>query len=274
MKRTLIILSGTITILVIAFFTYDLLKGMVSPCETIFQQTAVQLGTKLKLIETEQEAFIGKEKIQDLTEAAQVTALNLKTCCLVLRAGNVDSNQFLQCKDTTKKYEEKVERVIAQTEQAEAAKREGNTKVFNEKVQQIHLSVDEAMRISEAFQNQVGVISKDRQPKSVQGEPVQAETQPRPVRAPASESALKLTAILAEGSEPLTRNLTYNVYEAKKDPEGKRKYVAHSYDAAPLFRLPAGRYYVTVEYRGANASRDVEVAAGQAHEIKLEIKIP
>jgi hypothetical protein len=113
MKRTLIILSGTIAILVIAFFVYDLLKGIVSPCETIFQQTSVQLRNKLELINTEQEAFIGKEKIQDLTEAAQVTALNLKTCCIVLKAGNVDSNQFLQCKDTAKKYEEKVEHVIA-----------------------------------------------------------------------------------------------------------------------------------------------------------------
>jgi hypothetical protein len=121
----------------------------------------------------------------------------------------------------------------------------GNTEAFNEKIQQINLSVDEAKRVSEAFQNQVGAISKDRQPKSGKGEPVQVETQPRPTRAPASESALQLTAILAEGSEPLTRDLTYDAYEAKKDLEGNRKHISRSDDAAPLFKLPAGRYFTS-----------------------------
>ena len=180
MKKTLVILSGMIVILVIAFFGYDLLKDIVSPCETIFQQTSVQLRTKLKLIKTEQEAFIGKEKIQDLTEAAQVTALNLKTCCIVLKDGNVDANQFLQCKDTAKKYEEKVEHVVAQIEKAEAAKIAGNTEVFNEKIQQIQLSVDEAKRVSETFQGQVDIIPRSDSRRALRENPFKPRHRPVP----------------------------------------------------------------------------------------------
>jgi hypothetical protein len=69
-----------------------------------------------------------------------------------------------------------------------------------------------------------------------------------------------------------TFDLYYAIYEAKKDLEGVRKRVVYSRDAAPLFKLPAGRYYVI--YGDASASTEVEIAAGERHELKLEIKMP
>jgi hypothetical protein len=89
-----------------------------------------------------------------------------------------------------------------------------------------------------------------------------------------SQPVLRLSSILAQDTAPLTSNLLYRVYEATQNPEEQRKRVTASADAAPLFRLPVGRYYVTVEYRGANARKEVEVTAGQVHEIKLEMKMP
>jgi hypothetical protein len=62
------------------------------------------------------------------------------------------------------------------------------------------------------------------------------------------------------------------VYEAKQDVAGKRKYIDSSSAAVPLFKLPAGRYYVTVQHGQASASTEIEIAAGQAYEIKLELK--
>jgi hypothetical protein len=122
-------------------------------------------------------------------------------------------------------------------------------------------------------QSQIVPISTNRQPESVKEKPVlQAPTQPSPTLAPASESGLKLTAIPAEGSDPLTRDLYYEIYEAKKDLEGVRKRVDYSRDAAPLFKLPAGRYYVTVTHGNAYASTEVEVAAGQETQQTLNLK--
>jgi hypothetical protein len=67
------------------------MKRTLSPCDTIFEQTSARLSTKLNLVEVDGEVVIGNEKIQELSEAAQVTVLNLKTCCIVLNAGEFDS---------------------------------------------------------------------------------------------------------------------------------------------------------------------------------------
>ena len=83
---------------------------------------------------------------------------------------------------------------------------------------------------------------------------------------------LRLSSILTQGTEPLTDGLYYEVYEAQQDLAGKRKGVNQSGAAKPLFKLPTGRYYVTVKRGSAYASTEVEIAAGQVQEIKLEVR--
>ena len=56
-------------------------------------------------LKTEGELEIGREQLTDLDESAQMTALNLKTCCTVLDAGRLDPEQFLQCKGSARAYE-------------------------------------------------------------------------------------------------------------------------------------------------------------------------
>ena len=85
---------------------------------------------------------------------------------------------------------------------------------------------------------------------------------------------LQLSSIAAQDTEPVTRDLHYIVYQARKDRDGKRVQVAESYKETPLFRLPTGDYYVWVEHRGASGSAEVEIAAGQRKKITLEIKVP
>jgi hypothetical protein len=103
-------------------------------------------------------------------------------------------------------------------------------------------------------------------------EPVHTPRPSEATRTSAAESALKLTAILTEGSEPLTGDLRYEVLKAAKTLEGTRERVSYSYDAAPLFKLPAGRYYVTVTHGSASAGAEVEVTAGRVREMTLEIQ--
>ena len=159
-----------ITILVIAYLAYDLTKGVISPCETIFEQSSVQIGAKLKLIESQGEVLIGKEKIQELTETAQVTALNLKTCCIVLNAGNVDAKQFLTCKESAKQYETKVDTVIEQLKEAEVARKTGDRKLVEDQVRKINETLEEASRVSEEFQREIDAISAVSKEKGTQEE--------------------------------------------------------------------------------------------------------
>lgn len=140
---------------------------MLSPCESIFQQTSLRLGSKLDTIKTKGEVFIGEEKIQDLTERSQMTALNLKTCCIVLDGGKVSSDEFLRCKENAEKYETQIERIVTDINEAQTAKQEGNTQVVNDKVDQINEIINEAQASAETLSKQVTEL------KSSQTEPVE-----------------------------------------------------------------------------------------------------
>ena len=73
---------------------------------------------------------------------------------------------------------------------------------------------------------------------------------------------LRASSVAAAGLEPLGEKVSYRVYEAKKDLEGKRKQIAYSSSAQTTFRLPAGRYVISAFFGSATVSTEVEVAAG------------
>jgi hypothetical protein len=98
-------MGGALALVALVFLTYDLAKGKLSPCDAIFQESSLGLSTRISFLKTEGELQIGREKLTDLDERAQMAALNLKTCCTVLDAGRVDPEQFLQCKGKARAYE-------------------------------------------------------------------------------------------------------------------------------------------------------------------------
>ncbi len=103
--------AGVLTLTVAVYLGYDLVSAQLSPCEAIYRQTSVSLSTKIRFLRAEGEVQIGKEPLIELDERAQITALNLKTCCTVLAAGKLDPEQFLQCKSKARTYEARVDDV-------------------------------------------------------------------------------------------------------------------------------------------------------------------
>ncbi len=98
--------------MVLLYFSYDYVSARANPCETIFRQTKLGLSTKIGFLKTEGELKIGREPLVELTERAQMAALNLKTCCTVLDAGKLDPEQFLQCKAKARAYEARVGEIV------------------------------------------------------------------------------------------------------------------------------------------------------------------
>ena len=90
-------------------------------------------------------------------------------------------------------------------------------------------------------------------------------SQPQSRTEPSAEPILRLNAVMADGGEPLTGGVSYEVSQAVKNVEGNRKPVVGSqaYEGPPTFHVPAGRYYVTATYGNASASTEVEVAAAR-----------
>src|SRR6266540_2734260 len=82
MRKALVTASVLVVVVVIAYLAFNLMRPRVAPCETIFQQTSLKLSTSLNLVRSKgPEVSIEEQKIQDLTERSQMSALNLKTCC-------------------------------------------------------------------------------------------------------------------------------------------------------------------------------------------------
>jgi hypothetical protein len=85
-----------------------------------------------------------------------------------------------------------------------------------------------------------------------------------------SAGYLRVTAVLAEGTEPLS-SVAYAVYGAVPDAEGHRPRTTSSNrqdEASAWFLLPAKRYFVTATYGNASAGLEVEVTpAGTTSEV-------
>ena len=193
-------MGATLAFMAIVYLGYDLAKGELAPCESIFQQTSVGLKTSIKFLKTEGELQIGREQLTDLDERAQMAALNLKTCCTVLDAGRLDPEQFLQCKGKVRAYESRIgdivdlvrtavrEEITTGSIAANAAPTASPPPTSNEsKVDKsiktkIIKEVDAARTISREFNQQVVQVSKEQALQTLKATP------PRNVAIDARES--------------------------------------------------------------------------------------
>lgn len=174
---TLAALVAALMVPVLIYFSYDLLGKKLAPCDAIFKQTTVALSTKIKFLETEGEVQVGREPVADLGERAQMTALNLKTCCTVLDAGKLNPEEFLQCKQKARNYESRVENIVqlvqAAMKSSAATAATANTGTASATTTiaaappadvkaKIKQGVEAARKVSKSFNQQIVQVTKDR----------------------------------------------------------------------------------------------------------------
>ncbi len=81
---------------------------------------------------------------------------------------------------------------------------------------------------------------------------------------------LRLHATLSEGAEPLKKDIYWRIYEISKDMHGKRKQITGG-GSNEIFKLAAGRYYISVHYGKATVSREVDVKAKEINDYTLNL---
>jgi hypothetical protein len=193
-------MGGTLALVAVIYLGYDLAKGELAPCESIFQQTSVGLTTSIKFLKTEGELQIGREQLTDLDERAQMAALNLKTCCTVLDAGRLDPEQFLQCKGKVRAYESRIGDIVdivrsavreefttgsiaANAAPASPAPPASSKPQINKSLKaEITKEVEAARTISREFNKQVVQVAKERALQTLKATP------PRNIAIEAKES--------------------------------------------------------------------------------------
>lgn len=129
----LLIVAATALLFVFVYFIY---RGFVhSKCDSIFEQTADRARGKLEFIEIKGEIALGREKIQELTEASQKVALHLKTCCIAQQAGALSPERFEACLSGAKDYEKQIVQVAANIKEANTAKEQKNPELVKQKAE-------------------------------------------------------------------------------------------------------------------------------------------
>jgi hypothetical protein len=88
-------------------------------------------------------------------------------------------------------------------------------------------------------------------------------SEPAVARKQAQPTDNRLRAIMASGGKPITKNLRWDVYHAKKNSDGQRKHITYSREPAARLKLKDGRYYITATHGNASASREVTVRSDQ-----------
>jgi hypothetical protein len=65
----------------------------------------------------------------------------------------------------------------------------------------------------------------------------------------------------------------YDVYEATKDEDGKRKRVDSStrHEGPARFPLPAGRYYITASSDVGKGASEVAISPGEVRQVQLRL---
>lgn len=74
---------------------------------------------------------------------------------------------------------------------------------------------------------------------------------------------VKLTGHFVAGGPPIAKGAAWDVFEDTQSLDGERKKVGFSYDATPIFTLPAGRYAVVLSRGEARVESKIEIKAGE-----------
>lgn len=254
MNKTLVALAGIAAFLVVAYLGYSLLAPQVNQCEAIFQQTAPSLEANVKFLKTEGALVLGQTQIQELSEQAQQIGINLKSCCVMAGAGNLD--QFNQCKASAVLYDKQVAEAVDAVKSVPNAGEDlaVKQKEAEERLAKIIQSANEA---STALKQTVEQIS--------------AKQPDQPALAPASQGpgTLKLRAVLTQGSDVV--DSCFDVYDPKPDVQGNLKHLDRACGKPASFELPAGQYVVDAFSGETTVRSTMTVAAGQTNDATVDL---
>jgi len=156
--------AGVIGLSALVIFSQD------DSCAGILQQTAPRLESNLEIIKNKGSVAVSRERIQELSESAQRVGLHLKTCCIVLEGGKLDSDQFQQCVDKAAAYDQRIEVVARQVTAVAQAGELDTTPVSQEQIDNINQLFSDASEDAEDYVRQVEKIDRPvTHQKSVSG---------------------------------------------------------------------------------------------------------
>jgi hypothetical protein len=130
----------------VAFLVYN--YSLSTSCEGIFQQTKLNLASSIEMLQVKGEIGFSNDKIQDLTEKAQLVALNYKACCVAADNDLMPHDKFLECKNATEAYGAKLRLAAQHVVNAREAEEDGNRDEVKQRTEDAEKALRESTRLT------------------------------------------------------------------------------------------------------------------------------
>ena len=164
MQRLSIFIPVTAGLILIAYFIYRPVIDLLTPCDSIFEQTAPRVDAKVQFIKTSGELVIGPEQVQKLAESSQKIGLHLKACCIMQKRAHMSAEQLQTCIDGAKNYVTRIVQMANLVGEAQAAREQGNAQLANERAAQATQLTGAVSAAERHLQEVVNGISAGDQP--------------------------------------------------------------------------------------------------------------
>lgn len=160
MKKLSTVLPLTIVVVVLAYFVFKIAGPYINPCESMVQETSTSINAKLKFIKTNASFALNENKLNDLSDQTELTAYNLKSCCIGGAKGFFKEDEsFAKCLNDANSYNIKLQSAIDYIKLAEAARNDGNSQVEQENVQKVNQVLGYSYQLERSYNNAADALS-------------------------------------------------------------------------------------------------------------------
>lgn len=150
-QLSLLIVAATAVSLATIYFVYQAIRP--PTCDSIFEQTVDRLQGNLEFIKIKGQLTLGREKVQELTDASQRVALHLKSCCIAQQTGKISADQFQVCVSGAKDYETHIVQVATNIKEVKAAEEQQKPDLVKQKTEEAKEAATQAISKEKTLAN-------------------------------------------------------------------------------------------------------------------------
>jgi hypothetical protein len=157
--KKFIILSITFLVLIgVAYFIYSGLTRRSNPCANIFEETVINLESKINTLKDKGVPVLDAEQIKKLSDQSEQIVADLKACCKLFSESKMDFEAFLECQDQFSQYESSIDRISRLVNETEMAKQQKRYDLVNLMLNHIERNMSELQGISDRFQQHLKTL--------------------------------------------------------------------------------------------------------------------
>ncbi|MEJ2101388.1 MAG: hypothetical protein P8X68_15630 [Desulfobacterales bacterium] len=158
MKKFIILSAAFLILIGAGYFIYSDLISRSNPCAGVFEQTVASLEEKINALKEKGGPVLDGEQIRKLSDQSEQIAMDLKSCCFLFNANQINLETFLKCQDKFSQYERGIDRISQLVDETETVKQRKRYDLVNLMLNHIERNINDLQRISGRSKQQIAAL--------------------------------------------------------------------------------------------------------------------